>query len=70
MISIEEAISAVKSNTEQAKEIFVETTNSLGHTTSENIYSSINMPPFQQSAMDGYAIHFEDLKEYSAFQIE
>ena len=65
MISIEEAISAVKSNTEQAKEIFVETTNSLGFTTSENIYSSINMPPFQQSAMDGYAIHFEEnINEY------
>jgi len=65
MISIEEAISAVKSNTEQAKEIFVETTNSLGFTTSENIYSSINMPPFKQSAMDGYAIHFEEnINEY------
>ena len=65
MISIEEAISAVKSNTEQAKEISVETTNSLGYTTSENIYSSINMPPFKQSAMDGYAIHFEEnINEY------
>lgn len=66
MISIEEAINAVKSNTEQAKEIFVDTSNSLGYTTSENIYSSINMPPFEQSAMDGYVIHYkENINEYN-----
>ncbi|MTI33482.1 molybdopterin molybdotransferase MoeA [Xanthovirga aplysinae] len=32
----------------------------LGYVLAEDIFSPINMPPFRQSAMDGYAIRFED----------
>lgn len=36
-------------------------TNSLNRVLSENIYSDIDMPPFDKSAMDGYACRKEDL---------
>ena len=65
MISIQEALSALILNKELGKEVFIETSDSLGFITSANIYSPINMPPFRQSAMDGYAINFsENLNEY------
>jgi len=36
-------------------------TKSLNRVLAENIYSDINMPPFDKSAMDGYACRNEDL---------
>ncbi|WP_034040083.1 gephyrin-like molybdotransferase Glp [Wocania ichthyoenteri] len=57
MISIEEAIQLVKKN---VNPIFAEVTKSVEKSGSyflhEDIYSPINMPPFRQSAMDGYAL--------------
>jgi molybdopterin molybdotransferase len=35
---------------------------SLGRILAKDIVSDINMPPFPKSAMDGYAIRYEDLK--------
>lgn len=35
---------------------------SLGRVLAENIHSSIDLPPFNNSAMDGYAFRFEDIK--------
>ena len=37
----------------------------LGFTLAENIISSKNVPPFNNSAMDGYALHSSDLKAAS-----
>ena len=37
-------------------------TKSLNRVLAENIYSDINMPPFDKSAMDGYACRQEDLE--------
>ncbi len=58
MISIEDAISAVKNNTSP---LFEKTTKVVekanGYILSEDVLSPINMPPFRQSAMDGYALH-------------
>lgn len=63
MISISEAISIVKNN---SKPLLKQTKKSVekagGYHLYEDIYSPINMPPFRQSAMDGYALHLhEDL---------
>lgn len=63
MISISEAISIVKNN---SKPLLKQTKKSVekagGYHLFEDIYSPINMPPFRQSAMDGYALHLhEDL---------
>ena len=37
----------------------------LGLTLSEDIHSPINIPPFNNSAMDGYALKSENIKEAS-----
>lgn len=50
---------------ENAKNYGVETVSfmdSLGFVLAEDIYSDVNMPPFDKSAMDGYACRKEDLK--------
>ena len=36
---------------------------SLGRVLAEDIFSDINMPPFDKSAMDGFACRMEDIKE-------
>ncbi len=66
MISISEAISKVKQN---GKPLLKETTKAVeksgGYILSEDISSPINMPPFRQSAMDGYALHLHDDLSYT-----
>lgn len=65
MISIKEAITSVKLN---AKPLLKKTIKSVekagGYVLFEDIYSPINMPPFRQSAMDGYALHLHDNLRY------
>ena len=66
MISIKEAITSVKLN---AKPLLRKTIKSVekagGYLLFEDIYSPINMPPFRQSAMDGYALNLHDALTYS-----
>lgn len=55
---------ALKIMLESAKNLGTEKvcfTESLNKVLAENIYSDINMPPFDKSAMDGYACRHEDL---------
>ncbi|WP_406683490.1 molybdopterin molybdotransferase MoeA [Seonamhaeicola sp. MEBiC1930] len=58
MITIQEAISSVKNN---ATALFKETIKAVekanGYYISRDVISPINMPPFRQSAMDGYALN-------------
>lgn len=65
MISISDAISIVKGN---SKPLLKETTKKVekagGYILFEDIYSPINMPPFRQSAMDGYALNLHDELSY------
>jgi len=65
MISIQQAISIVKKstnplNTSEKKHI----NNCLGFTLAEGVFSSINMPPFRQSAMDGFAVKIHESNTY------
>jgi molybdopterin molybdotransferase len=61
MISVEEAKSLVEISTEPLAEITTSLENALGHVISQDIFSPIDLPPFNQSAMDGYAIAFKDV---------
>ena len=65
MISVNEAISIVKHNEKPIRET---TTKPLekagGYILSETIYSPIDMPPFRQSAMDGYAMNLHENLSY------
>ena len=61
MISIAQAINAVK---QHAKPLFKKTVKTVekagGYLLFEDVHSPINMPPFRQSAMDGYALNLHD----------
>ena len=56
MISIAEAEHIVKSSSILLESESLELLNSIGYYLSEDIFSPMQMPPFSQSAMDGYAV--------------
>lgn len=56
MISFPTAINILKEEIQSGESIEVTTDESLGFILSETVFSPINMPPFNQSAMDGYAL--------------
>ncbi|MCK5170150.1 MAG: molybdopterin molybdotransferase MoeA, partial [Bacteroidales bacterium] len=62
MIRIEEAYKIVLQNAYQLETEKVIFTNSLGRILAEDVKSDIEMPPFDKSAVDGYACRREDLK--------
>ena len=65
MITVEEAFKLVQNNiTPNEKTISIELNNSLGYVLASNVFSLINMPPFRQSAMDGYALNLHDKSNY------
>lgn len=66
MISIDEAINLVKSKSKPLlKETVLPIEKSGSYLLSKNVLSPINMPPFRQSAMDGYALHLHDDLTYT-----
>ena len=66
MISIEEAILAVKKNSSKiSKAINIPIVKAGNSTLFSDVYSPIDMPPFRQSAMDGYALNLHDNFTYS-----
>ncbi|GAA4970414.1 molybdopterin molybdotransferase MoeA [Algibacter aquimarinus] len=66
MISIAEAISIVKTN---GKPLLQSTTKKVekagGYLLFKDVHSPINMPPFRQSAMDGYALNLHEDFSYT-----
>ncbi len=60
MITVEEAAKLVKEHSTPLGMKMLSTSDALGYVLAENVVSPINMPPFPQSAMDGYAIHQSD----------
>ena len=65
MISVAKAIEIVINNSSSMVDSkTVQLTDSLGYTLSENILSPIHMPPFRQSAMDGYALNIANSNSY------
>ena len=66
MVSIEEALEAVIKNTKKiSSEIEFPVENSGNSILSRDVSSPINMPPFRQSAMDGYAVNLHEDLTYS-----
>ena len=62
MIKIEEAYKIVLNNSYQLETERVHFTDSLSRILAEDIKSDIEMPPFDKSAMDGYACRKQDVK--------
>ncbi len=60
MIEVKEALEIVAANSTNLSTEKIAVKKALGYVLAETIYSPISMPPFRQSAMDGYAfIHSE-----------
>lgn len=66
MITVNEAKSILENSLYCIKkQLELPLINALGYVLSKDIHSPINMPPFRQSAMDGYALCLHELNEYS-----
>ena len=64
MIKVEEAIAIIEANSTKMPTKQVAVSKALGYILSETIYSPIAMPPFRQSAMDGYAFKHSIRHQY------
>jgi len=56
MIPVEEALKIVLDNTQKLDTRAVDLMDALGRILAEDVRSDVNMPPFDKSAMDGYAV--------------
>ena len=64
MVSVQDAFSILKNSLPESKEVEYTLLQARNHVLSQALYSPINMPPFRQSAMDGFALCLHDTLEY------
>jgi len=64
MISVQDAFSILKNNLPVLQEVEYSLVKARKHILAEDVFSPIQMPPFRQSAMDGYALRLFDGLEY------
>ena len=64
MIQVEEALSIIAENSTTMPVQKIQVSKSLGYILAETVYSPIAMPPFRQSAMDGYAFIHSEKHQY------
>ena len=64
MIQVSEALKLIENNSALLPSKKIAVSKSFGYILSEDILAPINMPPFRQSAMDGYAIVNTTSNEY------
>ncbi len=62
MIDFTEAYNTVLNSSFKMKIEKINLEQAIGRVLAENVFSDINMPPFNKSAMDGYACRSEDLE--------
>ncbi|MFQ6113598.1 MAG: molybdopterin molybdotransferase MoeA [bacterium] len=62
MVTVQEAIDLALKQTPVLGTEVVPLEEASGHVLAEDVYSDIDMPPFDKSAMDGYAVKYEDAK--------
>ncbi|WP_291141431.1 gephyrin-like molybdotransferase Glp [Flavobacterium sp. UBA7680] len=55
MIKVEDAIAIIEANSKKMSTKLIPVSKALGYVLAEKVISPIDMPPFRQSAMDGYA---------------
>ena len=65
MISYDNAISLIEEHTISRKTVKTDIVQSIGSISAEDVFSPLNMPPFNKSAMDGYAVRSEECQELS-----
>ncbi|OFZ12535.1 MAG: hypothetical protein A3D92_02815 [Bacteroidetes bacterium RIFCSPHIGHO2_02_FULL_44_7] len=65
MIPVSKAFEFISDNVPVGESTRLPLGEALGHILAEDVYSPINMPPFPQSAMDGYALHLHAGNRYN-----
>ena len=65
MISMDQAVRIVLEHTQVIDVVSVDLMAALGRTLAEDMLSDIHMPPFDKSAMDGYAVLAADVQDAS-----
>ncbi|WP_031428838.1 gephyrin-like molybdotransferase Glp [Flavimarina sp. Hel_I_48] len=65
MIAVKEALKCIEEQTQAGKKVKIPIAEAFAHVLAEDVFTTISMPPFRQSAMDGYAIKWSDEKEYT-----
>ncbi|MFC2057098.1 gephyrin-like molybdotransferase Glp [Chloroflexota bacterium] len=65
MISVEEALEKILSHVEVLETEEKPILDGLGQVLAEDIHSSIQVPPLDNSAMDGYAVQWESIRQAS-----
>ena len=69
MKQVEEALAIIEVSSCKMPVDKIKVSKSVGYILAEAIFSPMDMPPFRQSAMDGYAFSHSKLKEYEVVNI-
>lgn len=69
MKQVAEALSIIAANSSKMPVKKIKVSKSLGFIVAKTIYSPMNMPPFRQSAMDGYAFLHSDLQQFDVVSV-
>jgi molybdopterin molybdotransferase len=69
MIQVEQALLIIAENSTKMPIQKIPVGKALGYILAETVYSPINMPPFRQSAMDGYAFIHSEKHQYDVVSI-
>ena len=64
MVSVQDAFSILKNNLPAPQEIVYSLLQARKHVLAQTLLSPINMPPFRQSAMDGFALCLHEALVY------
>ncbi|WP_264559442.1 gephyrin-like molybdotransferase Glp [Flavobacterium sp. N2270] len=65
MISVQQAINLLNNNIPKSKKNQLSLLDAQNHILADDVVSTINMPPFRQSAMDGFALNIHDSLVYN-----
>ncbi|HTB52164.1 MAG TPA: gephyrin-like molybdotransferase Glp [Ferruginibacter sp.] len=60
MISVSEAKNIIANNVQPLQPVTVSLIDAVGLVLAEDVYTTLNVPSFRQSAMDGYGFRFDD----------
>jgi molybdopterin molybdotransferase len=69
-ISVANAKKLIDQHTGVLDPVMLPLANAAGLILAENVYAQTNMPPFNQSSMDGYALNFDGWKKNGALKLE
>lgn len=70
LISVSEAKHLINKHSSLLSPVTVALIDAAGHVLSEDIFSKTDVPPFNQSSMDGYALNYSQWKQFGALSLK